>query len=478
MSKLVRNYLYNTAYQIFLIIVPLVTAPYLTRVLSSESLGLYSYVNSVVSVITTFGLLGLQSYGYRQIAYDRDDPESLNKSFSSIFELRLLLLVAVSLVYIPLALCSDYKVFFLIQYALIVALFADISWLFIGLEELRIVSLRNFVAKLLTVVGIFLFVKNDSDLGAYFALFAVATLFTVISVYPLAKKNVRFVFQKPKVVRAHIVPALKLFVPQIATTLYLQFDKVMLKAITGSANQVAYYDYAEKIINIPLAIITALSTVMMPRFANLHAQGNGEQLAIYLKRIIGFALFLGMPMMFGIATIAEDFIPWYLGTEYTATSIAIIILCPVCLITAVSNVLGAQYLSAINKTGVLTLAYYGAAVINMVGNALMIPEYGYMGAAIATTLCLLFSLGVQFFYVRRSISFGSLKNDFIKIVLSGLVMFVVVRLVSTKLSPSPLSTCVEILLGIATYFASTLVLRVEMIGFLIERGKRLVWRRN
>ena len=477
MNKLARNYLYNTAYQIFLIIVPLITAPYLTRVFSSETLGIYGYVNSIVSVLTTFGLLGLQSYGYRQIAYDRDDPESLNKSFSSIYELRLILLLIISVFYIPLVLLSDYKFYFLIQYALIVAQYIDISWLFIGLEELKIVSFRNFLAKFLTVIGIFIFVKNDNDLGIYFALFAIITLITAISVYPTAKKYVTFSIQKLRVVGFHILPAIKLFVPQIATILYLQFDKVMLKTITGSAAHVAYYDYAEKIINIPLAVITALSTVMMPRFANLHAQGNEAQLNIYLERVIGFALFLGTPMMFGMATIAEDFIPWYLGAEYTATSIAIIILCPVCIITALSNVLGAQYLSAINKTGVLSFAYYGAAAINIIGNALMIPKYGSGGAAMATTLCLLFSFGVQFLYVRRRVSFASLKKEAVKILFSGVMMFVVVRFVSSMLTPAPISTIVEILLGVVIYFFASLVLKVEMLDFIINKGKRVICRR-
>ena len=213
MSKIVRNYLYNVSYHIFLIIVPLITAPYLARVLSSESLGIFSYINSVVSVITTFGILGLQSYGFRQIAYDRDDANALNRTFSSIYELRVILLLIITAVYIPISLFSKYKQYFLIQYALIAAQFIDISWLFIGLEDLKIVSLRNFLAKFLTVIGIFIFVKEDRDLWVYFALFAFITLITAVSVYPIAKKHVVFRFQKMSSIVHHIVPVVKLFIP-------------------------------------------------------------------------------------------------------------------------------------------------------------------------------------------------------------------------------------------------------------------------
>ena len=474
MNKLIRNYLYNIIYQVLLIIVPLITAPYLARVLSSESLGVYGYINSVVSVITTFGLLGLQSYGFRQIAYDRDNQNTLNSSFSSIYELRILLLLIITAIYIPFSLISTYRVFFLIQYALIVAQFIDISWLFIGIEDLRIVSFRNLLAKILSVIGIMLLVKNDDDLWLYFALFAFITLVTAISVYPIALKHVRFCFQGITAIGIHIVPALKLFIPQIATTLYLQFDKIMLKNITGSASQVAYYDYAEKIINIPLAVITALSTVMMPRFANLYAKGDEKTLAVYLHKVVSFALFIGIPMMFGMATIAEDFIPWYLGEEYKATIIAIIILCPVCVITALSNVFGAQYLSAVNKTNVLTIAYYGAAAINIGGNMLMIPKYGYTGAAIATTLCLMFSLIVQFVYVRKKVSFASIYKEIYKMFFSGTAMCLIVLIAAAKLPTAPISTCIEVLLGIVTYFSVSRIQKVEMLSFMIERGMRLL----
>ncbi len=474
LSKIVRNYLYNVSYHIFLIIVPLITAPYLSRVLSSESLGVFSYINSVVSVITTFGILGLQSYGFRQIAYDRDDPHVLNRTFSSIFELRVLLLLIITVVYIPVSFFSKYKAFFLIQYALIAAQFIDISWLFIGLEDLKIVSLRNFLAKFLTVIGIFIFVKEDSDLWIYFALFAFITLVTAISVYPIAKKYVVFRFQKLKSIAYHIVPAVKLFLPQIATTLYLQFDKIMLQNMTGSSSQVAYYDYAEKFINIPLAVITALSTVMMPRFANLYAKGDDETLAVYLKRIVSFALFVGTPMMFGMASIAEDCIPWYLGEEYTATAAAIIVLSPICIISALSNVFGAQYLSAVNKTNILTIAYYGAALVNIVCNALLIPQYGYMGAAVATTLCLLFSLLVQYNYVRKRVSFASIYKEAAKILCAGVVMYIIVRYTAIKCDSAPVATLAEILIGIVVYFVTSLMFRSEMLLFMLRRGMGLI----
>lgn len=113
MNKLLVNYIYNFTYQIFLIIVPLITAPYLSRVLTSEALGIYGYINSIVSIITTFGILGLQDYGYRQIAYNKDDEIKLSETFLSIFNLRILLLVITTIFYFIFCFFSKYKLFFL-----------------------------------------------------------------------------------------------------------------------------------------------------------------------------------------------------------------------------------------------------------------------------------------------------------------------------------------------------------------------------
>lgn len=475
MNKLIKNYIYNTAYQIFLIIVPLVTAPYLARTLSSKSLGVYSYINSVVGMITTMGLLGLQSYGYRQIAYDRDCKRKVTETFSSIYSLRIILLLGISLIYIPFSLRSEFKQFYLIQYALIVSQYIDVSWVFIGYEDLKIVSFRNFFAKFLTVVGIFVLIKNDSDLWIYFALFAYVTLITTISVYPIAKRYISFKFQSIHSVTLHIFPALKLFIPQVATTLYLQFDKIMLQQISGSSSQVAYYDYAEKIINIPLAVITALGTVMMPRLANLHANNNEDAIAAYLNKTIKFAMFLAIPMMFGLAAIAPGCMPWYLGEEYQATAYVIIILCPICVLNALSNIFGAQYLTAVNQTRTLAIAYYGAAFVNIVCNAFLIPNFGCFGAAMATVFCSVFSVAVQYVYIRKKIKLKSALYVALKNVLAGLLMVIVVLLVSSKIPVTPISTVMEVLIGIIVYVIIGFLLKDEMLYYIASKGAGIVW---
>ena len=471
MNKLVKNYIYNVLYQMFLIIVPLITAPYLTRVLTSDSLGIYDYVNSVVSIITTIGLLGLQSYGYRQIAYFRDDSKKVNEEFSTIFQLRIGLLLVITVFYLLAIFRLEYKVYFGIQYVLIVAQFLDVSWVFIGFEDLKIVSLRNFLAKFITVIGIFLLIKDDDDLWVYFALFAFTTLLTTLSVFPLSKRYVKYQHISIKKSIGHLMPTIKLFIPQVATLLYLQFDKIMLKQITGSTSQVAYYSYAEKIINIPLAVITALGTVMMPRLANLYSNNEKEEIELYLKRTITFAMFLAIPMMVGLSAIAKNFIPWYLGKEYMASAIAIIILSPICVLNALTNILGAQYLTAVNQTRVLTIAYYGSAFINLGLNAILIPRYGYVGAAIATVVCSFASFIIQYAYVKKDIEIKGIYIQVIKNIIASTIMAFVIHFVGKGGEISSQTTFWQVISGFMSYIIVAFILKDEILLYIIKKLK-------
>lgn len=271
---------------------------------------------------------------------------------------------------------------------------------------------------------------------------------------------------------SHISESLKLFIPQVATLLYLQFDKVMLKAFTDSTAQVAYYSYAEKIINIPLAVITALGTVMMPRFANLHSNNDSESISNYLMKTIRFALFLAIPMMIGLAVISDGFIPWYLGNEYISTATVIIVLSPVCILNALANILGAQYLTAVNKTKELTISYYSAAFINILLNAMLIPRFACLGAAVATLLCSLTSVMIQFVYVKKDIHFYGIGKNLLKNIFSTLLMLIGIGIVKKIGNISAMFTLIEVIVGIIIYILVSLILKEENLTSVIKLVKK------
>lgn len=463
MSKLVKNYIYNLSYQIFVIIVPLITMPYLARVLRADNIGIYSYVTSCASIINTVGLLGLYNYGNRQIAYTRDNKKTLNDTFNELMSIRIILCIIATVLYIVWALLSEYTIYFIIYYPWLLTGFVDISWFFAGIEDMGPMVLKNFLIKVLNIICIFIFVKKEEDLGIYFALVAIITLLANLSMYlQLKNKHLQFRFTLHKS-RNHIISAILLFLPQLASLFYLQVDKVMLKCFSDTTSQVAFYDQAEKIVNIPFSVVTALSIVMMPRIANEFKKGNMDSINEYIFKSARFAMMISIPIFFGLDAIADKFIPWYLGDEYLPVIQAIWIISPIIITNTLVNISGTQYLTAINQTKILTISNVIAAMINFIVNLLLIPSLGFYGAAIATVFSSIFCVAIQFFWMNKTIKIRLLMLKMWKYWISAFFMFIIIRLLIAPKTATPINTFMAIFIGAGIYFIMLLILKDELI---------------
>lgn len=465
MKKLVKNYIYNLIYQVFLVIVPLITAPYLAKTLGSKALGIYSYICSVSSIITNLGLIGLNNYGAREVAYSRIEQRKLDKVFADINILRLILLLIISIPYWIIILQSSYKLYFSIQYILIFSTFIDTSWLMIGLEEMKIVALRNFAAKLITVIGVFLLVKNSNDLWIYFAIFSVATLVTTLSLIFQLKKYINYEHFDLRNMYKNIKGSFLLFLPQVATIMYLQVDKIMLKAMSDTS-QVAFYDQAEKIVSIPLALITALGTVIMPKLATDFRNNHHEEIEKTIQIVIKFSLFASLPMMFGLMSISKTFIPWFLGSEFLPVASAIVIIAPIIVLNSLANISGNQYFTATNQTRIMTISYMAAAIINIILNAILIPKWQYKGAAIATLLSALISVIIQYSVMRKQISVKKAFLTSTKYLLASLLMFCMCYILRA-LGSTWYITLMQIFIGVLMYIVILLLTKDEMLNKII-----------
>ncbi|MCU1807115.1 flippase [Cytobacillus firmus] len=469
MNRLIKNYIYNIFYQIFIIIVPLITAPYLVRVLGAEEIGVYSYINSVSSIVSTLGLIGLNSYSSRQIAYYRNDKSKLTQTFFELMYLRLLLCVLITIFYFIFINNSEYTTLYSLQYFLILAIFMDVSWFFIGIEKMGIVVLRNFIAKFITVISIFIFIRNEEDLWIYIFVFAISTFITTLSIYPQLRRYLLWTKVSFESVLGHIIPSLRLFLPQIAILIYTQVGRIMIKYLTNSTEQIAFYDQAEKIVMMPLALITALSTVMMPRLANEFSNNNFNRLNNILSITLKFMLLTSFPMAAGIAGIAFWFIPWYLGDEFHPVILAIIVLSPIIITNSLANVAGNQYYTATNQTNILTIAYVSAAVINILTNYLLIPSYGYIGAAIATLISSTISVVIQYYYLSKVIEFIEFFRHALKYIAVSLFMGVVIIAIGYVMDVSVITTLTQIFIGIIIYFTLLALIRDKTFLFVLKK---------
>ena len=472
MAKIVKNFMYNSIYQIVAILIPLVTAPYLARVLGPDNLGIEGYVLSMSQIFYTIGMIGLTNYSTREIAYVRDDQHKRSKVFWEMICARTIVFVVTLLVYSVMAIYSPYRNFLLIQIVWLFAMFFDASWLFAGMENFAITVARNLVVRLLTIACIFIFVKNENQLFLYIALCAAAQLLGTLSIYPQLKNYICRVHIKELEVKKHFFPSIKVFLPQVASVLYLQVDKVMIEALSDDVKQVAYYSKAEQLIKAPLALITAVSSVMMPRIANEFVNNNREKIKEYLEKSLTFLMLMAWPVAFGMAGIAKNMIPWFLGADYMPAATAMILLAPIIVAIASTSLSADQYLLATKQTRWMTISYTTGAILNLIINALLIPKWGFAGAAIGTIVAEYTVFVIQYYVMHKQLKMLPTFLKCLRYALYGAVMFVVVYIIGNKMPATIITTLVQAVVGVGVYGLFLIVTRDKFFKMMIKKVLR------
>lgn len=477
MGKIIKNYIYNLIYQLVALLVPLVTAPYLVRVLGAEGTGTYAYVNSLTALVTSIVMLGIFNYGNRQIAYVRDNKEELNATFWRIMSVRFLLGIVGTVVYVIVVWINGrYYFYFFLYYTYLLGYLVDCTWLFVGVEDMKWAVLKNTLMKLCAAAGIFLLVKNKDDVGIYIFIQGGSILFANLLAYTQLRRYVR----RPQFILTGIAQDLKgsvaLFLPGVAATIYLQCDKIMLELLTGNTAQVSQYDYAEKIVTIPLTFITVLSTVMMPRIANEFQKKHTGEIADLINKAAKVSLFLACPLMLGMMAIAGELIPWYLGNGFLLSIKLIIIISPIIITNTLTGISGSQFFTATNQIKLLLKAQIMAAIGNIVINAILIPKYGAVGAALATLVSSILCATVQYFDLCKQIKLQGLLKQGVKYISIGIIMFLAVKIITIHMNANVLTTIIQGIIGIAVYFGICFIIRDEqfiyMLGTLKKRLKR------
>ncbi|RYL95192.1 flippase [Sporolactobacillus sp. THM7-4] len=476
--SIAKNYIYNVIYQVIILIIPLITVPYISRVLGSNGIGINAYTNSIIQYFLLFGTIGISLYGNRAIAYVRDDKKKLSSTFWGIFILKLLTTSTAYIVFlIFLAVVGRYHNIFLIQSVYIIAAAADISWLYMGLEDFKKTVVRNLIVKIIGVTCIFIFVKDINDLWKYVLVLSLAELFGQMTMWAYLPRTVNWIRIKWVDIKKHFLPSISLFVPQIAIQIYVILNKTML-GFLSNPDEVGYFDNSDKIVKMVLAVATAMGVVMLPRVANTFARGDIEKVKGYLYHSFDFASYLSIPMAFGLAGIAEVFTPWFFGPGFEKTGILIGVISPIIVFIAWSNAIGQQYLMPTGQVRAYTVSVCFGAIINFILNLLLIRHYQSIGTAVATLVAEFAVTAVQIWSVSDKIKIRNLFQSNWKYIVSGLIMFIVIKFVGTVPLSGILTTFLQIIIGVITYFVPLFILKSEMNAKIFGIAWRLVRRQR
>lgn len=462
------NYLYNLIYQVFTLVTPLITAPYLARVLGADGIGLYSYTESVASYFLLFAALGISTYGQREIAYTQDDRTERSKVF---WETKILNIVAgavVLAVYYPFALQQKNTALYFVFSLNIIASMIDVSWLFQGLEEFGKITLRNMTAKIINIAFVFLFVKTKSDVLLYalggLGIYLLGNVWMWFGISKYIDKPDWKAMQPFK----RLPGVLSLFLPTIAMQIYTVLDKTMIGVITQSNVENGYYEQAIRLSKMVLTVVTALGTVMIPRIGYHFERKETEQVRQYMYRGYQFVWFLGIPLCFGVSGVASSMVPWFYGEGYEKVVPLLQILSWLILMIGISNVTGIQYMVPTKRQNLFTLTVIIGAAVNFVLNAVLIPRFASIGAAVASVVAEMTIAVVQIVLMRKELSPRKIVQPAWRYVISGGVMLAAVVLLNRCMEPSILETLILVCSGAAVYFTMLLVLRDP---FFIESVK-------
>lgn len=453
-----KNYIYNMIYQVVLIILPIITTPYLARVLGSEGNGTFGYTVSIVTYFILFGSLGISLYGQREIAYNQKDIKNRSSVLFELLIIRTITILISSLVfYFLFCLSSDYSLYYKILLLELFSTIIDISWFYQGMEDFKKIVLRNLTVKLISVLLIFIFIKNYDDLYKYFIIYTSSTLFGSLSLWFGIKK---YIVRPNKLrIKRHVPLIISLFIPQIAIQIYTVLDKTMLGTILNDMSEVGYYEQSQKIVKILLAVITSISLVMMPRIASNYKDGNIKKIKEYMNSTFKFIFFLSFPLMFGIMAVSNNFVPLFFGKGYDKVIIILRIICIIIPFISISSVIGTQYLLALKKQKEYTISVIIGALINLILNFLLISNYNSIGASIATVFAELFVTIIQFYFIRKDFNLKEIFKSLLKYFLVSLIMFIICFIPNYFITSRIICLLVQVIIGIITYFSILIIIK-------------------
>ena len=475
-TSIKKNFMLSMTYQILILIIPFITAPYISRVLGASGVGIYSYTNSIQMYFSLFAVLGTISYGTREISRNRDDKYVRTKLF---WEIELLTIITTMICFVfwlfLILFSKEYKIYYMILSLNLIAVIFDISWFFTGLEELKYIISKNTFFKIFGVILVFLFVKTENDTYIYLFIMGITTLLSNMSMWIQLRKFLTKIDFKELKIKKHFKETLVYFVPTIATSIYTILDKTLIGFITKDNNENGYYEQATKIINIAKTLtFTSLNTILGSRISYLFAENRIEEIKKKLDISMNYMFFIGIGMIFGIWSVSSEFVPFYFGAGYAKAVDLINILAPLIVIIGISNCLGAQYYNPAGLRSQSSVFIIIGASFNLFLNILLIPKFWSIGAAISTIIA---EIVITFLYLKNCNNFFEFKKIFIfsyKKVVAAIIMFVFITIEKQLVSLNIIMVMgINIITGLLVYIGVLIALKdsfvIEVLNKLIKR---------
>ena len=397
------NFIMNFIMSASSIVFPLITFPYISRVLMATGNGKVATASAVITYFNMFASLGIPTYGIRACAKVRDDKEKLSKTVQELLIINSITMFLTLIAFIfTVALIPEFaaekNLYIINGIGMVLNVFA-ITWLYNALEQYAYITVINMIVKLVSLILMFMLVKQPEDYVIYGGITVFASSASYIFNFVYATKFVSLKKTGSYDFRVHMKPILRFFAMSAATSVYTNLDVVMLQFMQGDT-EVGYYNAAIKVKTILVTLITSLGTVLLPRLSYYVKKEKTEDFYRMIGKAVNFVVIVGLPLTIYFMLYAKESIQFLAGDGYGGSIIPMVILMPTVLLIGLSNITGIQILTPQNMEQKVLNSIICGAVVDFILNLILIPRIASSGAALATTIAEIVVLIVQCIYLK------------------------------------------------------------------------------
>ena len=475
---IVTNAILNTAKTVLGILFPLITYPYVSRVLGVKNLGIYTFSYSFLSYFLLLASLGVSTYGIREGTQYRDDKQKIESFVSELFSINILstivayILLAVFLYAIPAM--TPYRKVVLILCVEILFTTLGVSWVCNIYEDFLAIAVRTIAFQILSLVLILAFVRSSNDLYKYVSILLLSNSgANLVNYFYIRKKYCRFHFTLHIDWKKHLKPILIIFLTTVAITVYVSSDTTMLGFMTDDY-QVGLYGTAVKIYTIIKNVLTAILMVLIPQFTLMFSRKNRKETDDLFSRVFSILTVLMLPMCVGLFSLSDDIVLLLFGTDYYESAAPLRLLSIAVAFSLYACLYTQCVLFPIKKEDIVFKATVISAIANIAMNFLLIPLWGINAAALTTIIAELITFAITFSYSRNSVSLVGVGKTLTSTILGCIGIFVTC-LACRALDSLIIRILISVLGSVVVYLAVLLITRNPVLGqirkMIFNRGR-------
>ena len=423
-KSLKLNFIMNAILAMSSFIFPLISFPYVSRVLLPIGTGRISFATSLISYFQMFAQLGIPTYGIRVCAKARDNRIELTRTAHELLIINLVmsifsyLILAVALIFVP-RLREDRILYIIISMTIFLSAIG-MEWLYKALEEYSYITFRSIVFKIIAIIAMFILIRKQED----YVIYGGITIFASSASNILNFINVhKYIEMKPVGnynLKRHLQPILVFFAMACATTIYTNLDTVMLGFMTTNVD-VGYYNAAIKIKTILVSVVTSLGTVLLPRASYYIEQGYAEEFRKISKKALNFVILLSFPLVIYFVLFAKEGIYFLSGSAYAGAVFPMQLIMPTLIVIGITNILGIQILIPQGREKIVLYSEIVGAIIDLIINWLLIPKLASAGAAIGTLIAEFSVLVVQYLALKKDINDMLISIHYLRIIIAVVI---------------------------------------------------------